>query len=81
VVYRVLLKAGIGLILVAGFTGGIVASSLPYFARSENVYEERTGPLWFVWWPIRWWTYVEHAAFWSALLFVLRAFVVARLGA
>ena len=79
VVNRSLIKVGIAFIVVAGVAGGVVGSSVPYFARSTDIYRERTGPLSFTWLSIRWWTHIEHAGFWVGLLLVLSAFIVPRM--
>jgi hypothetical protein len=76
-VNRSLVATGLGFIVVAGIAGGVVASSLPYFAASTDIYEEKTGPLSSAWLSIRWWTYIEHMAFWVALGIVLMAFLLA----
>jgi hypothetical protein len=74
-VCRPLIACGIAAIALAGLFGGIVASSLPYFTASSDVYKEKTGPLTTKWFSVQTWTYFEHVFFWLAVICVLLAFL------
>jgi hypothetical protein len=66
-------------IAIAGFAGGVVASSITQCECSSaaEFLELDIGPLWGEWWPALYWTRIEHVAFWvgiiSALLSLTRA--------
>jgi hypothetical protein len=90
-IHRELVAAAIVLIALAGLFGGVVASSLPYISSKaslhpgKELYEQPIGPLWTdqtnagklscLAQPVRYWTYLEHSAFWAAVLLLLIAFL------
>jgi hypothetical protein len=68
VVHPRLLGAAVILMTIAGLAGGIIASSLTQCESFCRFWTEKQGP----WsWPLlpgKYWTWVEHTAFWAALL-------------
>ena len=55
--------------IVAGFCGGMIASSLPHFSSFKEFSKQRLGP-WFLprLMPMLCWTYAEHTAFWIGIV-------------
>jgi hypothetical protein len=64
----------------AGLAGGVIASSLPHLFGCYDVKNVLIGPIMCEHWPLVFWTYVEHCAFWAAVFFVILAFSPAMLG-
>jgi hypothetical protein len=63
-------------IAIAGFAGGVVASSITQ-SPSTSVPEflkQPTGPWSMTWWTGQTWTCIEHTAFWIGIIFVLLSF-------
>jgi hypothetical protein len=60
----------------AGIAGGVIASSLPHLYGSGDIREADIGPLWFEKWKLKGWTYVEHSAFWIAVLMAAAALAI-----
>jgi ABC-type multidrug transport system fused ATPase/permease subunit len=53
------------LFIVAGLCGGVVASSIPYFATFNDFKVALIGPsIGIFMWPLETWTMIEHLAFW-----------------
>ncbi len=68
-VHRRWIFGAIACICAAGFAGGVVASSIPQFHDIQDFWNTSTGP--FVWpclMPGRYWTYLEHLAFWMGVV-------------
>lgn len=63
-------------IAVAGFAGGVIASSLPHLYGTRDVLDEPIGPYKLEKWRLRYWTYLEHTAFWLAVLMAAAALVL-----
>ena len=62
---RALTWISLGLLILAGMSGGIVASTLPYLTTFDDFRQTEAAP-WF--WPwrsltVEYWTRVEHGAF------------------
>jgi hypothetical protein len=76
-VNRWLIAAAVVCIAFAGVFGGIVAASLPALTKSDNLWGEKTGPYGIKRVEVRTWTYLEHSAFWLAIILVLVAFAPA----
>ena len=66
-----LLLTSVVLICVAGFAGGVVASSLPHFASIEQFWDCKIGPFRSKCFRGETWTYIEHTAFWLAVIAAL----------
>jgi len=64
------------ILAIAGFAGGIIASSMPEAETVEKFMECRTGPYNFPLCTGRCWTRIEHAAFWAAVIIGFIAFLV-----
>jgi hypothetical protein len=63
-------------IIVAGFAGGVIASSITQ-SRSTNVSDflkEKTGPWSMKLFSGKWWTYIEHTSFWVGIICVVLSF-------
>jgi hypothetical protein len=63
-------------IIVAGFAGGVIASSLTQTnsANVEGFLKEETGPWHTTWFTVRTWTYIEHTVFWAGIVCVVLSF-------
>ena len=59
-----LLWASVFLIALAGFAGGIVASTLPHCSTMDDFWKKRTGPFCSKLFTGEGWTYLELTAFW-----------------
>jgi len=67
-------------VMLAGFAGGVIVSSLTQTVggSSQEFLETDIGP-WDVRWRLvyfkaRWWTYIEHTAFWIGLVLAVLSF-------
>jgi len=74
--YTPALWVSIGFIALAGFAGGVIASTLPDCDSLEQFFKERIGP-----WGLEWfsglnWTRIEHTAFWIGLFAGLTSFAL-----
>ena len=63
-------------IMVAGFAGGVIASSITQSERTNvtDFLKDPTGP-----WSMRlfsgkWWAYIEHTFFWAGIICVVLSF-------
>lgn len=65
--------------LVAGFAGGVVASSITQCkcGSADQFLGQITGPLWWGWFSGRCWTQIEHTSFWIGILAAIWSFVPA----
>jgi hypothetical protein len=61
------LVAAIGLIALAGLSGGILASSMCHEKSHAEFWHKRIGPWRLNLWSAEAWTYVEHTAFWAGM--------------
>jgi hypothetical protein len=63
-------------IIVAGFAGGVIASSLTQTksVTVESFLKEHTGPWGTAWFTGKWWTYIEHTSFWIGIVCVVLSF-------
>jgi membrane-associated protease RseP (regulator of RpoE activity) len=68
--------AAIAFIGLAGFAGGVIASSLPQFNRIEQFYRARLGPFRLHVMSGELWTYFEHVMFWAGVIAIIVAFAV-----
>lgn len=71
-----LLAISILAIAVAGFAGGVVTSSLTQHTSHHDFWKKKTGPFRAEWWTGETFTYIEHTAFWIAVVAGLLAVVV-----
>lgn len=71
-----LVWAAVLFIAIAGVAGGIVASSLPHSSTLEKFWARKVGPFRLELFTGETWTYVEHSAFWLAIVCVLAAFAL-----
>ncbi|MEP7309800.1 MAG: hypothetical protein ABJA98_30190 [Acidobacteriota bacterium] len=69
-----LVWVAVAFIGMAGLAGGIVASSLPHCRSLEDFWNRRVGPFRLQALRGETWTYVEHSAFWLAIVSVVVAF-------
>lgn len=53
---------------VAGFAGGIIASSCTQEKSFDELWNSPQGPGSLKWWPGRAWALLEHSAFWISLV-------------
>jgi hypothetical protein len=56
------------LIGIAGMAGGIVASSLPEAPTLDGFFQNFTGPWGLQLLKGKWWTHLEHTAFWAGII-------------
>jgi hypothetical protein len=75
--HREYVVAAVCAILVAGLAAGVVAASMPGSTDLIGFWDELGGPYKFRVMTIRSWTFVEHTFFWTAVFFVVLAFVYA----
>jgi sulfite exporter TauE/SafE len=73
-VRRWAVAAAVAAIVVAGLAGGVVAASIVSMTDVADFWNKPIGPYASELLTVRGWTYVEHSAFWIAVLFVLAAF-------
>ncbi|KYK44016.1 MULTISPECIES: hypothetical protein [Bradyrhizobium] len=71
----VLLLCSAVLVCIAGGAGGIIASSIPGFSSYKKFWDSSIGPAWCRKMKAEYWTYVEHAAFWAAVILALASIV------
>ena len=64
---KFLLGASLFLMVVAGFAGGVIASSITTCKTFEEFWDRKQGPV--EWKPLlgRHWPKIEHLAFWASL--------------
>jgi hypothetical protein len=67
---RVLFAAVI-FICLAGVAGGVIASSIPGFNSYKTFWRTPIGPMRFKILTAEYWTYIEHSAFWIAVVLAL----------
>lgn len=65
-------------IALAGFAGGVLLSSMCHERSLAQFWNKPLGLFVFRWWPAQWWTYLEHTAFWAAIVCALCAFFLPR---
>jgi hypothetical protein len=60
-------------ICVAGLAGGLIASSIPGYGGYAAFWKANIRPYWWLGggWRPETWTYIEHTAFWFAVVFAL----------
>jgi hypothetical protein len=58
---------------IAGFAGGIIASSTTQFRTFKQVWSEPIGPFRAKCMAGEWWAFLEHVAFWVGLLAIVVA--------
>jgi len=70
------LWAAVIAIALAGFSGGVIASSITQCEcrSSARFLTQDIGPYGFRWGPAQWWTYFEHTAFWIGIICALLSF-------
>ena len=61
-------------IVIAGLAGGVVAASVVSMTDVSNFWDKPIGPYATTSFTVREWTYIEHSAFWVAVVLVLVAF-------
>jgi hypothetical protein len=69
-----LLWLAVALMGIAGFAGGIIASTLPECKSLDGFFKDPTGPWDFPLFTGRGWARIEHTTFWFALIFALFSF-------
>jgi hypothetical protein len=69
--YPPLLMASIISICVAGWAGGTIASSIPGYSSYTTFWKAPIAPLTFTGFKAEYWTYIEHTAFWVAVVLAL----------
>ena len=67
------LLIGLVCMAIAGFAGGIIASSTTQHRLFENLWDHPTGPFRAEWMTGEWWAFIEHAAFWAGLIAIVVA--------
>ena len=60
---------------IAGLAGGIIASSLPHENALSEFWTRKTGPFGLEILQGKYWTFVEHTAFWVGLGFAVAGFI------
>jgi hypothetical protein len=75
-----LMGAAIGFICIAGLAGGVIASSIPHYQRYDRFWDDRIGPMRWKALKAEYWTYIEHTAFWSAVICAALSIVAKRMG-
>ena len=63
-----LLLASIASLCLAGFAGGIIASSIPHFPNLKEFWGTEIGPFRLKVFKAEFWTYIEHTAFWLSIM-------------
>ncbi len=66
-----LLFASVICICIAGVAGGTIASSIPGYSGYTTFWASPIGPFKFKGIKAEYWTYIEHAAFWVAVVLAL----------
>ena len=61
---------------LAGLAGGIVASTLPHVTTLSDFWSSKIGPFRLKILAGEGWTYIEHTAFWLAIVSILTAFAL-----
>lgn len=74
--HRGLLFVAVILICLAGLAGGIIASSCAHFTSRSDLWKERIGPFRCRCLKGEYWTYIEHASFWAAIVAALASVLV-----
>jgi hypothetical protein len=70
------LAVSIFLLAIAGFAGGVIASSIPGYGSYEVFWEAKIGPLRWRAFKAEYWTYIEHASFWVSIFLALLSLVM-----
>lgn len=58
------------LMALAGLAGGIIASSTTQCESFQDFWTRQQGPWGFEWMAGKYWTWVEHTAFWASLALI-----------
>jgi len=74
--HRGLLLMSVIFICVAGFAGGIIASSCAHFTSRNDLWATRIGPSRCKCLEGEYWTYVEHTAFWAGIVTALLSVLI-----
>jgi hypothetical protein len=72
------LWTAVALLALAGFSGGIIASTLPHHNTVGSFWVTPVGPFRTQLMAGQYWTYVEHTAFWASLVAAVLAFLLPR---
>jgi hypothetical protein len=71
-----LLLSAVGFICIAGIAGGTIASSIPGYSSYKEFWNAPIAPFKFKGMKAEYWTYVEHGAFWIAVVLALASILV-----
>jgi hypothetical protein len=70
-----LLFCSVIFICLAGVGGGVIASSIPAYRSYRTFWDSRIGPFWFRGMKAEYWTYLEHGAFWAAVVLAILSII------
>jgi hypothetical protein len=71
-----LLFCAIIYLCLAGFAGGVIASSIPQFQSYRKFWETPIGPMRWKALKAEYWTYLEHGYFWSAITLAVLSIII-----
>ena|SRR5581483_6843431 len=66
-----LLLASVICICIAGLAGGVIASSIPGFGGYQEFWKADIAPFKLRGFKAEYWTYIEHTAFWIAVVLAI----------
>lgn len=69
------LQCSVFFICLAGFAGGVIVSSITQAQSYTVFWASRLGPFRLKWFTAEMWTYIEHGAFWIAVVLAVFAVV------
>jgi hypothetical protein len=71
-----MLLTSVILMCTAGWAGGTIASSLPGYSSYTTFWNAPIGPMRLRGFGAEYWTYIEHMAFWLAVVLALLSIIV-----
>jgi hypothetical protein len=71
-----MLLTSVILMCTAGWAGGTIASSLPGYSSDTTFWNVPIGPMGLRGFRAEYWTYIEHMAFWLAVVLALLSIIV-----
>jgi hypothetical protein len=71
-----LLLASVIFMCTAGWAGGTIASSIPGYSSYTTFWNARIAPMRLQGVRAEYWTYIEHTAFWIAVVLALLSIIV-----
>lgn len=72
---KLLLYTAFLFIVIAGFAGGVIASSITICRTFDDFWDQPQGPFTYLWWRGKYWPMLEHGAFWISLFCTATALI------